>query len=328
MSTIPDMQYTKLGNTGMQVSVAGLGCGGGSRLGMARGLSTNQSVDLVRLAMDLGVNYLDTAAVYGTEHIVGKAIKCGTRDQVYVATKAQVRRDGKMISVNDVVASLENSLRQLGTDYVDVFQFHAIPPDIYDQTRDAYAPALLREKEKGKICHLGLTESPPNDPTGIMLKSASRDPIWEVIMLGFHMMHQVARRNAFPGTLKNGIGTVLMFVVRSIFSIPGRLEETIAALTTSGEVPAWLNKHAPLDFLIHRDGGAKSVIDAAYRYARHERGSDIILFGTGVTDHVSTNIASILSPPLPTQDLKKLENLFGHLEGVGLDLPESRTEQT
>ena len=80
MSTIPDMQYTKLGNTGMQVSVAGLGCGGGSRLGMARGLSTNQSVDLVRLAMDLGVNYLDTAAVYGTEHIVGKAIKCGTRD--------------------------------------------------------------------------------------------------------------------------------------------------------------------------------------------------------------------------------------------------------
>ena len=328
MSTVPDMQYTKLGNTGMQVSVAGLGCGGGSRLGMARGMSTNQSVDLVRLAMDLGVNYLDTAAVYGTEHIVGKAIKCGTRDQVYVATKAQVRRDGKMIPINDVVASLENSLRQLGTDYVDVFQFHAIPPDIYDQIRDAYAPALLREKEKGKICHLGLTESPPNDPTGIMLKSASRDPIWEVIMLGFHMMHQVARRNAFPGTLENGIGTILMFVVRSIFSIPGRLEETIAALTTAGEVPAWLNKHAPLDFLIHREGGAKSVIDAAYRYARHERGSDIILFGTGVTDHVSTNIASILSPPLPTQDLKKLENLFGHLEGVGLDLPESRTEQT
>ena len=328
MSTIPDMQYTKLGNTGMHVSVAGLGCGGGSRLGMARGLSTNQSVDLVRLAMDLGVNYLDTAAVYGTEHIVGKAIKCGTRDQVYVATKAQVRRDGKMISVNDVVASLENSLRQLGTDYVDVFQFHAIPPDIYDQIRDAYAPALLREKEKGKICHLGLTESPPNDPAGIMLKSASRDPLWEVIMLGFHMMHQVARWNAFPGTLENGIGTVLMFVVRYIFSIPGRLEETIAALTTAGEVPAWLNKHAPLDFLIHREGGAKSVIDAAYRYARHEHGSDIILLGTGVSDHVRSNIASILSPPLPTQDLKKLENLFGHLEGVGLDLPESRTEQT
>ena len=111
MSTVPDMQYTKLGNTGMRVSVAGLGCGGGSRLGMARGLSTNQSVDLVHLAMDLGVNYLDTAPVYGTEPIVGKAIKCGPRDQIYVATKAQVRRNSEMIPVNDVVASLENSLR-------------------------------------------------------------------------------------------------------------------------------------------------------------------------------------------------------------------------
>ncbi|MDG2205924.1 MAG: hypothetical protein P8M79_11820, partial [Alphaproteobacteria bacterium] len=63
-----------------------------------------------------------------------------------------------------------------------------------------------------------------------------------------------------------------------------------------------------------------------YRYARHERGSDIILFGSGVTDHIRTNIASILSPPLPAQDLKKLEDLFGHLEGVGLDLPESRAK--
>ena len=139
MNTVPDMQYTKLGKTGMRVSVAGLGCGGGSRLGMAQGLSTNQSVGLVRLAMDLGVNYLDTAAIYGTEPIVGKAIKCGLRDQIYVATKAQVRRGGKIISVNDVVASLENSLRQLGTDYVDVSQFHAIPPHLYNQTRDGIA---------------------------------------------------------------------------------------------------------------------------------------------------------------------------------------------
>ena len=89
------MQYTKLGNTGMRVSVAGLGCDGGSRLGVARGLSTNQSVDLVHLAIDLGVNYLDTAAVFVTEPIVGKAIKCVPRDQISVATKAQVRRDGK-----------------------------------------------------------------------------------------------------------------------------------------------------------------------------------------------------------------------------------------
>ena len=112
--------------------------------------------------------------------MVAKAIKCVRRDQIYVVTKAQVPRHGKMIPVNDVVASLENSLRQLDTDYLDVSQFHGIPPDIFNQTRDAYAPVLLREKEKGKIRHLGIMETPPNDPASVMLKSAAQDPIWKV----------------------------------------------------------------------------------------------------------------------------------------------------
>ena len=80
MSTVPSMQYTKLGKTGMRVSGGGLGCGGSSRLSVTRELSTHQSVSLVRSAMDLGVNYPDKGAVYGTEPIVGKAIKCGRRD--------------------------------------------------------------------------------------------------------------------------------------------------------------------------------------------------------------------------------------------------------
>ena len=319
------MEYTQLGETGLTVSVAGLGCGGGSRLGMNRGLSTAESVALVRTAMDLGVNYLDTAAVYGTEGIVGEAIESVPRDEIFVATKATIRKGMELLPVEDVLASLDNSLRTLDTDYVDVFQFHAVPPALYDRIREEYAPALLREKEKGKLRHLGLTETPPNDPAGEMLIKASRDPVWEVIMLGFHMMHQVARRNCFPGTIENGIGTVLMFVVRSIFSIPGRLEETMASLAADGKVPDWLAEgEGPLDFLIH-EGGAESVIDAAYRYARHEPGTDVILFGTGVEEHLRTNLASILKPPLPAEDVAKLNELFNHLEGVGLDLPEKRT---
>ena len=319
------MEYTTLGNTGIRASVAGLGCGGGSRLGQTRGLSKRESVALVRVAMDLGVNYLDTAAVYGTEAIVGEAIKSVSRDKIFVATKATIRKDGELLPVDDLLASLDNSLREIGTDYIDVFQFHAVPPNLYKQIRDEYAPAFLREKEKGKIRHLGLTETPPNDPAGEMLVKASVDPIWEVVMLGFHMMHQVARRNCFPGTMKNRIGTTIMFVVRSIFSLPGRLEDTIKKLEAEGKVPTWLaESDNPLGFLIHEDGGAKSIIDAAYRYARHEPGTDVILFGSGIEEHIRTNIGSILGPPLPEADLAKLEELFGHLEGVGLDLPEPR----
>ena len=61
------------------------------------------------------------------------------------------------------MASLDNSLRELGVDCIDVFQLHAVPPSGYDYVRDAIAPALLREKERGKFRFLGITETSPND---------------------------------------------------------------------------------------------------------------------------------------------------------------------
>ena len=76
-----------------------------------------------------------------------------------------------------------------------------------------------------------------------------------------------------------------------------------------------------LDFLVHA-GGAASVVDAAYRFARHEAGSQVVLFGTGNRDHLRSNIDSILGPPLPAADVAKLYECFGALRGVGLDLPD------
>ena len=74
---------------------------------------------------------------------------------------------------------------------------------------NAIAPALLEEKRKGKIRHIGLTENPIVDFTNAMLKRALNDPVWEVFMVGFHMMHQGARQNVFPVTREKGIGTLL-----------------------------------------------------------------------------------------------------------------------
>jgi L-galactose dehydrogenase len=86
-------------------------------------------------------------------------------------------------------------------------------------------------------------------------------------------------------------------------------------------VPQWLAETPdPLGFLIH-PGGASSLTDAAYRYVRHEPGVDVVLFGTGSPDHLRSNIASILKPPLPQEDHGKLGDLFGRLVGVGLDAP-------
>jgi aryl-alcohol dehydrogenase-like predicted oxidoreductase len=65
--------------------------------------------------------------------------------------------------------------------------------------------------------------------------------------------------------------------------------------------------------------------DAAYRYVRHEPGVDVVLFGTGDVGHLWTNIASILKPPLPAAGRAKLQNLFSHLRGVGLEASPART---
>src|SRR6201987_6396403 len=82
------MDYTTLGNTGMKVSVTGLGCGGFSRLGLAQGKSEADAIAIIRQAIELGVNLFDTAAAYGTEEVLGKAIKSVRRDEVVICTKA------------------------------------------------------------------------------------------------------------------------------------------------------------------------------------------------------------------------------------------------
>jgi aryl-alcohol dehydrogenase-like predicted oxidoreductase len=318
------MQYTTLGRTGLNVSVAGLGCGGFSKLGLGTGQSAEHAVGIIRQALDLGVNLIDTAAVYGTEDVVGAALRGVSRDSVVVCTKASKPAGDKVFTVDKIIASLEGSLTRLGLDYVDVFQLHAVPPAAYDHVRDVIAPALLRERSKGKFRYLGITETAPNDPEQHMLNRAMQDDPWDTAMVAFNLMDQVARTQVFPYTLSNRIGTLMMFAVRSIFARPAQLLATVRELAASGQVPGWLAEtDNPLGFLVHPEG-ADSVTDAAYRYVRHEPGVDVVLFGTGDAGHLRANVASILKPPLPAADRAKLQDLFSHLRGVGLEVPPPR----
>jgi len=319
------MQYTTLGRTGLRVSVAGLGTGGFSRMGLKSGKTEDECARLILDAVDLGINFIDTAPPYGTEGVVGKALKSIPRDEVVVATKSTVRRDGEWWTPERVVASLDNSLRLMGTDYVDVFNLHAVEAPMYDHALNTLAPALVEQQRKGKIRHIGLTENPIVDFTNAALKRALHDPVWQVYMVGFHMMHQGARANVFPVTKQKGIGTLIMFAVRSIFADPPRVAREMKELARKGLVEKWLGEtDDPLGFLVH-PGGADSMIDAAYRFVRHEPGVDVVLFGTGDAAHLRTNVESLLKPPLPEADRAKLAALFGHLEGIGLDGHQGRT---
>ena len=245
------------------------------------------------------------------------------RDSVVIATKAWIpRREGRS-AAERAVTSLDNSLRQLGTDYVDIFQLHGVSPTAYDQALDVIAPALLKEREKGKLRFLGVTETGSSDPEHAMVRRAVEDGVWDVVMVAFHMMHQNARTRVFPGTIANRVGTLLMFAVRNIFSRPERLAVALRELTASGQLPRWLaDAPNPLGFLVHA-AGAGTITEAAYRFVRHEPGVDVVLFGTGDPDHLRANIAALLAPPLPLADRLTLTKLFGRLSGVGLDPPDN-----
>ena len=315
------MEYTTLGRTGLKVSVAGLGCGGFSRLGIGTGKTEAEAVGIVRQAIELGVNLFDTAAAYGTEGVLGKAIKTVPRESVVICTKAPFSFSRPGADPAKIVESLDRSLRDLDTDYIDVYQLHGVPPAAYDHALKVLAPALRREKEKGKFRFLGITETAPHDLQHETLRQAAQDGVWDAAMVGFSMMHQNARDLVFPLTREHRVGTLLMFAVRNIFSQPDRLAATMRDLAAAGEVPASLaESDDPLGFLVH-PGGASSIVDAAYRFVRHEPGVDVVLFGTGSAEHLRSNIASILKPPLPDADRGKLIDLFGRLVGVGLDAP-------
>ena len=309
------MDYTTLGRTGLNVSVAGLGSGGPSRIGQESGMSNNQSIALIRRAIDLGVNFFDTAYSYRTEGILGAAIKGKPRDSVILSTKFIAHE----VSEDRIVQAVDDSLRTIGTDYLDVFHLHGVLPDHYDHAVDVLVPALLRERERGKFRFLGITERTSKDLPHGALTRAMTDDCWDVIMVAFNMMHQGALTHVLPTAGKRNVGTLIMAPARCMVSTPDRLAQAIRALAKDGTLPAALGvSDDPLAFLVH-EGGADSLLDATYRYARHESGGDVILFGTGDLAHLEDNIASLLKPPLPRTDVDRLTALFGHLKGIGLD---------
>ena len=315
------MEYIKLGKTDLKVSVACLGCGGSSTIGKSTGKTENQSINLIKTALDLGVNFFDTANVYGTEKILGKAIKNVSRDQIVISTKHQISTKDKKFSSMDIISGIENSLKELKTDYIDIFHLHGVAPKDFDHAI-SLMPELMREKEKGKFRFLGITESSPIDHNQITISKALNTNYFDVMMLAFSIMNQNAKKEILPKTMSKNIGTMSMFVVRSLFSVKGRLKKEIDRLVKNKQLPEWLlDEKEPLEYFL-KDSGANNIIDACYRYVRHQKGIDTVLFGTGDIDHLKKNIRSIVNSKLSDECINKFNQYFSHLKGVGLDFPE------
>ena len=153
-----------LGNSGLNVSNLGLGCMGMS----AYYGETNEEESLatIALALDLGINFFDTAEIYGpfkNEILLSKAIK-GKRDKFIIATKTgvEIEDDGSYKGINGkpeyIKKAIDRSLKHLGTDHVDLYYIHRIDPKVpIEETIGAMSELVA----KGKVRYIGLSEASP-----------------------------------------------------------------------------------------------------------------------------------------------------------------------
>jgi aryl-alcohol dehydrogenase-like predicted oxidoreductase len=309
------MEFVTLGRTGLEVSVAGLGCGGHSRLGLATGHDQAHATRIVAAALDLGINFIDTARAYGTEPAVGAAIR-GRRDRVILSSKASPGFGDELLTADGLRASLEKSLARLGTDCIDVYHLHGVTAAQYPYCVDVLVPELERQQAAGKIRFLGITERFVSDTGHEMLSRALPDDLFDVVMVGHNLLNPSARKRVFPLTIQHNVGTLIMFAVRRALASPQNVKETVERLISEGALEgAPLDREDPLGFVTAHPA-VPSIIEAAYRFCRHEPGAHVILTGTGSIEHLRENVASILAPALPAEVNDRLASIFGDVDSV------------
>ncbi|QGN34658.1 aldo/keto reductase [Microlunatus sp. Gsoil 973] len=153
------MEYVRLGNTGLQVSPICAGCmsWGDPNKGRPWTLTEDEARPLIKQAIEAGVNFFDTANVYAagsSEEITGRAMKdFGNRDNIVLATKVHGRMsdgpNGQGLSRKAILQEIDNSLRRLGTDYVDLYQIHRFDPNVpIEETMEALHDVVTAGKAR------------------------------------------------------------------------------------------------------------------------------------------------------------------------------------
>ena len=199
------MKYKKIPNTDLNISVISLGTWAFSNDVWGK-VNEKDCIDTVLSAIDCGINLIDTAPIYGyglSEKIVGKAIK-GKRDKVILATKCGLKGKGKDIQIDlspdFLKQEIEQSLKRLDVDYIDLYQCHW--PDKNTPIQDTMV-FMLKLKKEGKIKHIGLSNY-----TKDMLEEALKYADIATLQMQYSLLERAIEKDILPFCRQRGISII------------------------------------------------------------------------------------------------------------------------
>jgi aryl-alcohol dehydrogenase-like predicted oxidoreductase len=310
------MRYREFGSTGLTVSEVGLGAW---QLGNRKdwnGPDEAESLAIVGAALDAGVTFFDTAPGYAgghSERLLGLGLR-GHRDRVVLCTKFGHTPEGTDFSAEALRGSVERSLRQLGTDVLDIVLMHSPPPELCDGRVVAHYGILEEFKREGLIRAYGASLDWPQDID--MLLATTDGKALEVYLSVFHQETWEATERAGAA----GAGSVVKVALESGW-LAGRYD---ASSTFDGVrsrwTPAEVRRRAALTarFLELVPEGWTPV-QTALRFVLANSGVSTVIPGTRSIAQLTANLAAA-DDDLPTDTLAALRALFAE-EIAGDPLP-------
>jgi aryl-alcohol dehydrogenase-like predicted oxidoreductase len=204
-------EQTRIGKTDLHVNRIGLGTNAVGGHNIYPNLDEEIGKDIVRTALDNGINFFDTAFIYGperSEELIGEVLKeTGRREDVYIATKgAHKFVDGEVVLDNSpafLKQAVEDSLKRLQTDYIDLFYIHF--PD-EETPKDEAVRALKELKDQGKIKAIGVSNFSIDQ-----LKEANKDGYIDVLQSEYNLFKREAEKELLPYTAENNISFIPYF---------------------------------------------------------------------------------------------------------------------
>jgi len=307
-------KQTRIGRTDLYVNPIGLGANAVGGHNLYGNVDEEAGKQLVRSALDCGINFLDTAYIYGPERseiLIGEVLKeRGNRGEVVLATKGAHKFVGKDVVYDNSPAFLkqavEDSLRRLQTDYIDLFYIHR--PD-NDTPKDEAVGALQRLKEEGKIRAIGVSNF-----TIDQLKEANKDGYVDVYQGEYNLLQRSAEKDLLPYAREHQISFVPYYPLAAGL-LAGKYHKQMTFHDLRAKLPYFreedfsrnLEKVEKLKSLAQAKGVETAHLVLAWYLTVN--GIDALIPGAKKPEQVQNNIKT-LDVQLTEEEIREIERLF------------------